>query len=173
MTLGRHAAVLCGGGALSALAVIGAWAWTIDYGLSREIWLLRATGYAALTALVLALAMSPLAALRRRFAGEVGRAPGVFRRSLGITAACLVELDEYESVDDKHYYQGRVEVRTTDGQTHQAITYFAYEQSGGPFHPSPKYVQVMIDGAVAHGLSEGWVEWLRMLQREVHRVPNS
>lgn len=80
-----------------------------------------------------------------------------------ITSRCLLALDAYESVDDKHYYQTFVELHDGDGRAVQALTYFAHEEEGGPFHPSPQYVEVMLRGAAAHGLSDAWREWLRSL----------
>ncbi len=82
-----------------------------------------------------------------------------------ITPQCLLALDEYESVDDKHYYQAFVEVHDRNGNVREVMTYFAYEEEGGPFHPSGEYVDVMIAGARAHGLSEAWLEWLQSLSQ--------
>lgn len=85
-----------------------------------------------------------------------------------ITPRCLIALDAYEAVDEKHYYQMYVEVHNGDGQAVQAMTYFAYEEDGGPFHPSPEYVNVMVRGATAHGLSDTWLEWLRSLRGDAN-----
>lgn len=81
-----------------------------------------------------------------------------------LTHRCRVTLDSYEGVSSYHYYPGIVDAHGQDGRVHQALTYFAYDQPGGPFHPSREYVDVMIAGAMAHGLSEAWHAWLRSLQ---------
>lgn len=90
-----------------------------------------------------------------------------------ITPRCLLALDAYEAVDEKHYYQAHVEVHDRDGRAMQAMTYFAYEEEGGPFQPSREYVEVMIAGAMAHGLSGAWLTWLRSLHRTVNLQASS
>lgn len=90
-----------------------------------------------------------------------------------ITPRCLLALDAYEAVDEKHYYRVFVEVQDQEGAQHRAVTYFAYEEEGGPFYPSLQYVNVMVRGATAHGLPHAWIEWLRTLnQRSVTLVEN-
>ena len=62
-----------------------------SFALTRELWLIRGTGYAALAAFVLALAMTPAIALARRVP-PLARATVLFpalRRSYGLCAAAL------------------------------------------------------------------------------------
>lgn len=80
-------------GVLVALALVtfAAVAASRSWALARELWLIRALGWAAFAALFLALAMTPAERLCRRFAaGRVRSATLLaFRRSLGISAASL------------------------------------------------------------------------------------
>ena len=73
---------------LSAFALFSV---TKSYDLARELWLIRATGWAAFAALLLALAMTPADRVLRRL--KVRRVPSAlviaFRRSLGISSAVL------------------------------------------------------------------------------------
>lgn len=73
------------------LAVFAAVAATESYALARELWLIRALGWAAFAALALALSMTPVDRLCRRFAaGRVRSATLLaWRRSMGISAAVL------------------------------------------------------------------------------------
>lgn len=73
------------------LATFAAVAASRTYALDRELWLIRALGWAAFSALFLALAMTPGERMGRRFAaGRVRFATWLaFRRSLGISAASL------------------------------------------------------------------------------------
>ena len=73
------------------LAFVFAMAASEDYALTRELTLIRGTGYAALAALVLALAMTPAIALARRV-NALAPASALFpalRRSYGLCAAGL------------------------------------------------------------------------------------
>lgn len=92
----RTAAQRFAGRVTTALAVLvlsafALFALTLRYELSREVWLIRATGWAALAALFLALAVTPIHRARRRAApGFVGAGALVaFRRSFGIGSAAL------------------------------------------------------------------------------------
>lgn len=87
------AAVICYGGALAAMIALFAIGLSITYGLEREIYWLRASGWGAVIALVLALTMTPIgrviALVRRR---SVEPPIAAIRRALGITAAMLATL---------------------------------------------------------------------------------
>ena len=73
---------------LAAIAVVAA---SLPWSLERELWAIRATGYAALGALFLALSMTPANRLLDRLApGRVATATLIaWRRSFGVTAAWL------------------------------------------------------------------------------------
>ena len=90
----RIAAATNGALALAFLGTIAVLASSADYALERELFAIRATGYAALVALCLALSMSPLGRVLVRVPGLANArllAPAL-RRSYGISSACLALL---------------------------------------------------------------------------------
>jgi sulfoxide reductase heme-binding subunit YedZ len=91
----RHIAAATNGAlALVFLGTIAVLASGADYGLERELFAIRATGYAALAALCLALSMSPLGRMLvrvPRLASARVLAPAL-RRSYGISAGVLALL---------------------------------------------------------------------------------
>lgn len=71
-------------------------------------------------------------------------------------------LDSYEGVGGGNHDRQTIAVETSNGST-IAQVYIANAQDGAPFTPSNKYLATMIRGAVAHGLSDHWIEMLRAL----------
>lgn len=80
--------------AVVALIVFGVVVQGTPYALARELWAIRATGYAALTALFLSLSVTPAFHLARRLApGPVPRSSFLaWRRSFGIASASFALL---------------------------------------------------------------------------------
>ncbi len=77
-----------------------------------------------------------------------------------IDSTHLVTLDEYEAVDEGDYTRQLVSVQHA-GEPVQAWTYFAVPDPAGPYAPSRRYMQALIDGALAAGLPGSWVQHLR------------
>jgi gamma-glutamylcyclotransferase (GGCT)/AIG2-like uncharacterized protein YtfP len=70
-------------------------------------------------------------------------------------------LDRYEAVADGEYARADVRVTLPDDRELQVYTYVAAPQPGGPFTPSPRYLQTILEGAAEHGLSAPWIDYLR------------
>jgi len=85
-----------------------------------------------------------------------------------VTDDDLLALDEYEGLGDDppHYRRGYVRATLHDGRAFDAITYFAFPEPGGPFAPSPAYLDTMLRGARAHRLSPTWLDQLSQLAGE-------
>lgn len=89
----RLAAVVCYGAALVLAIVLGAVGLSRGWALERELFWLRASGWLAVSALLLALSATPLG----RLIGLASRRPlgpwiASLRRALGISAAALATL---------------------------------------------------------------------------------
>ena len=73
----------------------------------------------------------------------------------------LAVMDEFEDVGGGQYRRERIAVFTTSGEVLSPWTYIACPEDGGPFAPSAEYLTIMVDGAVAHGLTYGYIKGLR------------
>ncbi len=67
-------------------------------------------------------------------------------------------LDVYEEYP-RAYTRKDVVVESFDGRTLTAFAYFAHP--AGTYRPSRRYLQSLIDGARAHGLSPGYITFLK------------
>lgn len=72
-------------------------------------------------------------------------------------------LDEAEG-RDKGYKKDRIHVVTTDGKR-TAVTYIATEKDPS-LRPYDWYKELVIAGAVEHGLPQSYVEWLRTVESQ-------
>jgi sulfoxide reductase heme-binding subunit YedZ len=89
----RWAALTCYGAALGAAALLGLLGLRHAFGLERELWWVRSSGWAALGALLLALCATPTKRVLERWRGRSLEKPTkAFRRALGISAAALATL---------------------------------------------------------------------------------
>lgn len=70
-------------------------------------------------------------------------------------------LDRYEAVADGEYDRADIWVTLPDDRELQVYTYVATPEPGGPFTPSPGYLQAILEGAREHGLSAQWIDCLR------------
>ena len=77
-----------------------------------------------------------------------------------LTARDRAALDLYESVAEGDYTHVDVTVRMNDGATVEAMAYLATPAPGGPFAPSPRYLDAIVSGAREHGLSSAWLAHL-------------
>ena len=80
-----------------------------------------------------------------------------------ITEAHREALDEYEEYPTA-YTRKDVVVETFEGKTLTAFAYLAKPM--GSYRPGRRYLQSLIDGARAHGLSPGYVAWLEAIPTE-------
>jgi len=80
-----------------------------------------------------------------------------------ITSAHRDALDEYEE-SPAAYTRQDVVVETFEGKTLTAFAYFAKPM--GSYRPGRRYLQSLIDGARAHGLSPGYVASLEAIPTE-------
>lgn len=87
-----------------------------------------------------------------------------------LTPACVAALDEYEGLleTEAHYWRATIEIVLVEtGEKRKAMTYFAHpvDSGGGTGHHDPHagYVNVMLNGARDHGLSEDWVKMLEAM----------
>ena len=80
-----------------------------------------------------------------------------------ITAAHRERLDEYEEYPTA-YTRGDVIVESFAGKTLAAFAYFA--KPLGIYRPGRRYLQSLVDGARAHGLSPSYVAWLTAIPTE-------
>ncbi len=80
-----------------------------------------------------------------------------------LTAENEAALDRYEGVAEGMYRKTRVEVVDNHGRSHEALTYIAKPQPPGRHDPSPRYMNAIIDGALAHGLSGDYLAALRAI----------
>ncbi len=69
-------------------------------------------------------------------------------------------LDEYEEYPTA-YTRKDVVVETFEGKTLTAFAYFARPM--GSYRPGRRYLQSLVDGAKAHGLSPGYITFLKSL----------
>ena len=78
-----------------------------------------------------------------------------------LSCSDLARLDECEGVPNR-YRREELSVNplgeNSEGGTEQAAwVYIAVPQAGGPFKPSPEYLQTIVDGAREHGLPEDYI----------------
>jgi len=69
-------------------------------------------------------------------------------------------LDAVEAVPEGLYYRQRVLVIDEEGGLLQADTYRTTDPKG-PFKPTRKYLQLMINGAKEHGLDPEYIDFLK------------
>jgi gamma-glutamylcyclotransferase (GGCT)/AIG2-like uncharacterized protein YtfP len=75
----------------------------------------------------------------------------------------LAKLDWFEGVGVSAYRREMVPVQLFDGTPIDVWAYFANPQDGGPFLPSREYLDTIVEGAIEHGLSAGYVERLKAI----------
>ena len=78
----------------------------------------------------------------------------------------MLHLDEVESVPQGLYARETFLVLGEDGGWHEADLYRVVRPEG-PYAPARGYVELMLDGAEAHGLDAGYVGELRELLRSL------
>ncbi len=78
-----------------------------------------------------------------------------------VTDTDLASLDRYEAVAEGMYARGPAEAVTFDGETHDAVTYFADPAFNAASPPSRRYLSALLIGASYHGLSAGYIAKLR------------
>lgn len=75
----------------------------------------------------------------------------------------LERLDEFEGTAKGQYSRGKVNVILPNGASMEAWTFFANPEEGGPFRPSKKYLETILEGVKEHRLSEQFMEELKEL----------
>jgi gamma-glutamylcyclotransferase (GGCT)/AIG2-like uncharacterized protein YtfP len=88
------------------------------------------------------------------------RVEGVLYR---LTAEDFDALDDFEDVDRGDYARRLVSVQDANGATSGAWTYVSPREPGRFVPPSPAYLDAMVRGAVAQGLSSSYVAELRAI----------
>ena len=78
-----------------------------------------------------------------------------------LTAADLRALDGFEPTESGHYWRAKHEVRLADQRLLNSWVYIGEEFPNAPYLPSMRYLQVILDGAEAHGLPAGYIAALR------------
>jgi gamma-glutamylcyclotransferase (GGCT)/AIG2-like uncharacterized protein YtfP len=96
---------------------------------------------------------------------DIQPAPGSIVEGVvwGITEAHRDVLDKYEQ-HPTAYTRKDVVVEAFDGKTLMAFAYFARPM--GSYRPRRRYLQQLIDGARAHGLSPGYIASLEAIPTE-------
>jgi gamma-glutamylcyclotransferase (GGCT)/AIG2-like uncharacterized protein YtfP len=87
-----------------------------------------------------------------------------------VSNADLDALDGKEFTAEGGYRRRTVEVETSDGERHEAITYEVVTKEPRELAPKPEYVELLIRGAQERGLPVEWIEVLKELQ---NRWPNA
>jgi len=88
------------------------------------------------------------------------RVEGVLYR---LTPEDFDALDDFEDVDRGDYARRLVSVQDANGATSRAWTYVNPREPGLFIPPSRAYLDAMIRGAVAHGLSSNYIAELRAI----------
>ena len=94
------------------------------------------------------------------YADPAGETWGVLYR---ITRAALVYLDSTEGVPGRRYRHLGLEVEDQHGAAVRAVTYVAdgNERDG---NPSVRYITLLREGALAHGLPESYLRFLEQVE---------
>ena len=79
----------------------------------------------------------------------------------GLCPSDIASLDTYEGIADGDYSHLNVTMELPDGRTVAAYTYRATPVGSRCFKPSPRYLATIIKGAMDHGLSASWIEFLK------------
>ena len=83
----------------------------------------------------------------------------------------LCKLDRCERVPDAYKRECKpiiaLESCGDDGCDINVWVYVAIPDPCGPFRPSPKYLQTIIDGAREHGLPEDYIEEIRTIAEAI------
>jgi gamma-glutamylcyclotransferase (GGCT)/AIG2-like uncharacterized protein YtfP len=90
-----------------------------------------------------------------------GKVTGVLYQ---VSDSDLEKLDKIEGVPRSRYVRKRVSISKPDGTVVEAWTYVANPEIGGPFTPSLKYLETIIEGAKEHGLPEGYIREMEKLK---------
>ena len=85
------------------------------------------------------------------------RVEGVLYR---ISWGDLKEMDRYEGVHVGMYRRVEVPVHVQE-EVNSAWTYISRVDEGAPFPTTGDYIGTILRGAIEHGLSEGWIRFLK------------
>jgi gamma-glutamylcyclotransferase len=145
------------------------WAWYFAYGSNmqaatfrgrrgiepRQAVAVRATGWR------LVLDKPPLLSMGHSFANVVPDERGVvYGVAYEISAEDLAHVEFSEGVSLGNYVRAELDVETLAGEARRAITLTSTRRGDG-LRPSTRYMGLLIEGAIEHGLPEHWIAMLR------------
>jgi len=102
--------------------------------------------------------------LRQSFANVVTEAGAVVYGVLyELSEDDHVHVELTEAVPFGNYRRVEVEAHPLDGGAPRLVRTLTSDRRDGTLRPSSRYVGLMIEGAIEHGLPEEWIEGLRAL----------
>ena len=75
-----------------------------------------------------------------------------------VTHEDLLKLDDIENVQGGEYFRVEKSLIVSKDKSIKSWVYIAHPMEGGPFHPSKEYIETIIVGAKAHGLSDTFLK---------------
>jgi gamma-glutamylcyclotransferase len=145
------------------------WFWYFAYGsnmqaatfrgrrgiVPRQAVAVRATGWR------LVLDKPPLLSMGHSFANVVPAEHGVvYGVAYEISAEDLAHVEFSEGVSLGNYARTELDVETLAGEALRAVTLTSTKR-GDELRPSTRYMGLLIEGAIEHGLPEHWIAMLR------------
>jgi gamma-glutamylcyclotransferase (GGCT)/AIG2-like uncharacterized protein YtfP len=79
-----------------------------------------------------------------------------------VDEACGIALDDKESLGEAYDYL-ECSVMLADGRVYRARSYTVIHKRDPELRPSQAYKEVILEGAVEHGLPPDYIAWLRSL----------